>query len=76
MEFTLLGVDLRRERDIEQLRRVALAQEAQIHALVRTLQAKCAELAALKGNEKELQQTLAPHRAALEVAVAILLRAE
>ena len=52
-------VDIRRERDIEQLRRVAIAQETQIHALVRTLRAKCAELAALKGNEKELQQTLA-----------------
>jgi transposase len=59
MEFTVLVVDIRRERDIEQLRRVAIAQEAQIHALVRTLRAKCAELAALKGNEKELQQTLA-----------------
>jgi transposase len=52
-------VDIRRERDIEQLRRVALAQESQIHALLRTLRAKCAELAALKGNEQELQQTLA-----------------
>jgi transposase len=55
----VVAVDIRRERDIEQLRRVALAQETQIHALVRTLRAKCAELAALKGNEKELQQTLA-----------------
>ena len=52
-------MDIRRERDIEQLRRVALAQELQIHALLRTLRAKCAELAALKGNEQELQQTLA-----------------
>jgi transposase len=52
-------VDIRRERDIEQLRRVALAQELQIHALMRTLRAKCAELAMLKGNEQELQQTLA-----------------
>jgi transposase len=59
MDLTVRVVDIRRERDIEQLRRVALAQEAQIHALVRTLRAKCAELAALKGNEKELQQTLA-----------------
>jgi hypothetical protein len=34
-------VDIRRERDIEQLRRVAITQEAQIHALVRMLRAKC-----------------------------------
>jgi transposase len=59
MDPTVVAVDIRRERDIEQLRRVALAQEAQIVALVRTLRVKCAELAALKGNEKELQQTLA-----------------
>ncbi len=59
MEFLSSSVDIRRERDIEQLRRVALAQELQIHALLRTLRAKCDELAALKGNEQELQQTLA-----------------
>jgi transposase len=52
-------VDLRREHDIEQLRRVALAQQTQIEQLLRMLRAKCAELAAIKGNEKELQQTLA-----------------
>jgi transposase len=52
-------VDLRRERDIEQLRRVALAQQVQIEQLLRVLRAKCAELSALKGNEAELQQTLA-----------------
>ncbi len=52
-------MDLRRERDIEQLRRVALAQQAQIEQLLRVLRAKCAELSALKGNEAELQQTLA-----------------
>jgi hypothetical protein len=57
MDLAVPGVDLRSERDIEQLRRVAIAQETQIHALVRTLKAKCAELAPLKGNEKELQQT-------------------
>jgi hypothetical protein len=49
-------VDLRREHDIEQLRRVALAQQVQIEQLLRVLRAK---LAAIKGNEKELQQTLA-----------------
>jgi transposase len=52
-------VDLRSEHDIEQLRLVALAQQVQIEQLLRMLRAKCAELAALKGNEKELQQTLA-----------------
>jgi transposase len=52
-------VDLRRERDIEQLRRVALAQQTQIEQLLRVLRAKCEELATLKGKEDELQQTLA-----------------
>lgn len=51
-------MDLRRERDIEQLRRVALAQQVQIEQLLRVLRAKCDELAALKGGEAELQQTL------------------
>jgi transposase len=52
-------VDLRRERDIEQLRRVALAQQVQIEQLLRVLSAQAAELGALKGNEQELQQKLA-----------------
>jgi transposase len=52
-------VDLRRERDIEQLRRVALAQQVQIEQLLRVLQAQAAELGALKGNEQELQEKLA-----------------
>jgi transposase len=52
-------VDLRRERDIEQLRRVALAQQVQIEQLLRVLKAKCKELEALKGDPAELQQTLA-----------------
>jgi transposase len=52
-------VDLRRETDIEQLRRIALAQQVQIEQLLRALRAKCDELAALKGSEDELQQTLA-----------------
>jgi transposase len=52
-------VDLRRERDIEQLRAIAIAQQIQIEQLLRVLQAKCDELAALKGSETELQQTLA-----------------
>jgi transposase len=52
-------VDLRRERDIEQLRRIALAQQVQIEQLLRVLQAKCEELQALKGDPAELQRTLA-----------------
>lgn len=52
-------MDLRRERDIEQLRRVALAQQVQIEQLLRVLQAQAAELGALKGNEQELQEKLA-----------------
>ena len=52
-------MDLRREKDIEQLRRVALAQQVQIEQLLRALRAKCDELAQLKGSESELQQTLA-----------------
>jgi transposase len=51
--------DLERERDVEELRRVALAQHAQIEQLVAVLKRKCDELAALKGSEGELQQTLA-----------------
>jgi len=52
-------VDLRGERDIEQLRRIALAQQTQIEHLIRALRDKCKELESLKGSETELQQTLA-----------------
>ncbi len=52
-------MDLRREQDIEQLRRIALAQQVQIEQLLRVLQAKCEELQAFKGDPAELQQTLA-----------------
>lgn len=52
-------MDLRREHDVEQLRRIALAQQVQIEQLLRVLQAKCEELQALKGDPAELQQTLA-----------------
>ena len=52
-------MDLRREKDIEQLRRVALAQQVQIEQLLRVLKAKCDELESFKGNPEELQQTLA-----------------
>jgi transposase len=52
-----LGID--REKDIEALRRIAQALELQNEILIRTLEAKCRELEALKGREGELQQTLA-----------------
>lgn len=52
-------MDLRREKDIEHLRRVALAQQVQIEQLLRVLRSKCEELEAFKGNPEELQQTLA-----------------
>lgn len=52
-------MDIRRERDIEQLRRVAIVQQVQIEQLLRVLKSKCDELEALKGNPAELQQTLA-----------------
>ena len=52
-------MDLRRETDIEQLRRVAIAQQVQIEQLLRVVRAQCDELAALKGSESELQQKLA-----------------
>ena len=51
--------DLEREQDIEHLRRIALAQHAQIGQLVEALARKCTELEALKGSKNELQQTLA-----------------
>jgi transposase len=51
-------VDLRRETDIEQLRRVAVAQQIQIEQLLRVVRAQCDELATLKGSDSELQQKL------------------
>jgi hypothetical protein len=51
-------MDLQRESDIQQLRRVAIAQQIQIEQLLGMLRAKCNELAVLKGSEGELQQTL------------------
>jgi transposase len=51
-------VDLRHERDVEQLRRVALAQQTQIEQLLHLIASQAAELGALKGNDAELQQKL------------------
>ncbi len=49
-------MDLKRESDIEQLRRIAVAQQTQIEQLLRLLAIQAAELGALKGNEAELLQ--------------------
>lgn len=54
-----MGLGIDREKDIEELRRIAQALELQNEILIRTLEAKCRELEALKGREGELQQTLA-----------------
>lgn len=51
-------MDLRGEKDIEQLRRVALAQQIQIEQLLRVLRSQASELSKLKGNDQELQQKL------------------
>jgi len=51
--------DIEREQDVEELRRIALAQHAQIQQLIRQLQRKCDTLSFYTGNKDELQQTLA-----------------
>jgi len=51
--------DLEREQDIEELRRIAIAQHAQIQQLIRQLKRKCDTLSFYTGNKDELQQTLA-----------------
>lgn len=54
-----LDDQLERESDIEELRRIAMAQHAQIQQLIRQLRRKCDQLAFYTGNKDELQQTLA-----------------
>ena len=54
-----LEVDLEREQDIEELRRVALALHAQTQQLIRQLKKKADLLAFYTGNKDELQATLA-----------------
>ncbi len=51
-------MDLEREKDVEQLRRIARTQKVQIEQLVETLRVKCRELSSLKGDDQELQRTL------------------
>ena len=52
-------VDVQREKDVEQLRRIARTQQIQIEHLLEVLQKQSAELDALKGNDGDLQQKLA-----------------
>jgi transposase len=52
-------MDLRSEKDPEQLRRIALAQQVQIEQLLRLVATQATELGAFKGNDEELQQKLA-----------------
>jgi transposase len=51
-------VDIEREKDVEQLRRIARTQKVQIEQLAETLRVKCRELESLKGDDHELQRTL------------------
>ena len=51
--------DIEREQDLEELRRIALAQHAQMQQLIRKLKQKCDTLSFYTGNKEELQQTLA-----------------
>lgn len=57
--MAVLEADLEREQDIEELRRIALAQHAQIQQLIRQLKRKCDTLSFYTGNKDEPQQTLA-----------------
>jgi transposase len=50
--------DLEREKDIEELRRIALVQHHSLEVVVAELTAKCRELARLKNDPKALQHTL------------------
>lgn len=51
--------DIEREQDVEELRRIALAQHAQIRQLIEKLRRKCETLSFYTGNKNELQETLA-----------------
>ncbi len=52
-------MDVKRETDVEQLRRIALAQQLQIEQLLRVLASQSRELEVFKGTPDELQQALA-----------------
>lgn len=51
-------MDLRRENDVEQLRRVALTQQVQIEQLLKVLSAQSRRLDQLTGSDGELQHSL------------------
>ncbi|MBN4049494.1 IS66 family transposase [bacterium AH-315-N03] len=55
----LLGVNLKRETDIEQLRRIALMQQVQIENLLKVLASQSQRIEQLVGSPGELQQALA-----------------
>lgn len=57
--MAITEADIEREQDVEELRRIALAQHAQMQQLIRKLKQKCDTLAFYTGNKDELQQTLA-----------------
>lgn len=57
--MAITEADIEREQDVEELRRIALAQHAQIHQLIDKLKRKCETLSFYTGNKDELQQTLA-----------------
>ena len=52
-------VDLTREKDAEQLRRIARTQQVQITHLLEVLRSKCATIDELQGRNGDLQTTLA-----------------
>ena len=56
--MAITEADIEREHDVEELRRIALAQHAQIQQLIEKLKRKCDTLAFYTGNKEELQQTL------------------
>jgi transposase len=51
-------VDIHRENDVEQLRRIALTQQSEIRRLLDALQSKCNTIDELRGESGELQHTL------------------
>lgn len=53
-----MGVDLDREHDIEELRRIAHAQQTQIRLLLDALTKQAKEIDRLKGSKGQLQQTI------------------
>ncbi len=71
--------DLERENDIEELRRIALAQQAQIQILLDAISKQNKELAAYKGKKGDAQLTLKmleALQAKAKAAAAALARAE